>query len=158
MFDALITRSVLKDDEGNISGVVLITRDITEHKQAERALIESEKRFRTTLDNMLEACLIIDFSWRYVYANDAAARLGHRAKEERIGRTLMEVFPGIEKQDTFFHLKRCMENRTPEEYETEFTFPEGNKGWFEVRVEPVPEGIFILYLEITARKLGEQKP
>ncbi|MBI2859891.1 MAG: PAS domain S-box protein [Chloroflexi bacterium] len=131
--------------------------DITERKRTEQALAQSEKRLRTTLDSMLEGCIILDFNWRYVYANDAASRLGHRTRQERLGRTLMEVFPGIEAQDTFAHLKRCMEERVPDYYETEFTFPEGEKGWFEVRAEPVPEGMLVLYEEITQRKQAEQR-
>ncbi|MBI2869534.1 MAG: PAS domain S-box protein [Chloroflexi bacterium] len=128
--------------------------DITERKRVEQSLRESEKRFRSVLDNMLEGSVILDFNWRYLYVNDAAVRLTGANREQRIGRTLMEVFPGIEQQDTFVHLKNCMENRTREQYETEFVFPGGRKAWFEVRCEPVPEGIFLLYLDITARKTG----
>lgn len=109
------------------------------------------------LDGLLEACIILDFNWSYVYINDAAMKFTGRTKKERIGHTIMEVFPGIEKQDTFVHLKKCMESRTPEQYETEFTFPDGRKAWFEVRCEPINEGIFIFYLEITERKLADQR-
>ncbi|MBI4267107.1 MAG: PAS domain S-box protein [Chloroflexi bacterium] len=139
--------------EGETIGMRGIVVDLTESKRAERTLRESEKRLRTTLDSMLEGCVIIDFNWRYLYVNDAAAKFGHRTKEERLGRTMMEVFPGIEQQETFTHLRMCLEGRIPDRYETEFTFPEGNKAWFEVRVEPVPEGILILYWDITERKL-----
>lgn len=140
-----------------VSGVRGVAINITEQKMTEQTLKESERRLRTTLDNMLEGCVIVDFAWRYRYVNDAAVRLGRRTKEERVGRTMMEVFPGIEKQATFAYLKRCMENRVPEQYETEYTFPEGNKAWFEVRVEPVPEGILILYFDINERKMTEQR-
>lgn len=133
--------------DGNVQGIRGIVVDITERKRAEQACIDSENRLRSIMDAMLEGCVILDFNWRYLYANDAAIRLTRRTKEERIGRTMMEVFPGIEKQDTFAHLKRCMETRTPETYVTEFTFPEGDKVWFEVRVEPVPEGLLVLYIK-----------
>ncbi|MDP3879153.1 MAG: PAS domain S-box protein [Dehalococcoidales bacterium] len=138
-------------------GVRGIAVDITERKQAELGLAESEKRFRTTLDAMLEGCVIIDFHWRYLYVNKAAVRIGHRTKKARLGHTMMEVFPGIEKQDTFSHLQKCMKDRVPDHYQTEFTFPEGNRIWFEVRAEPVPEGILILYEDITERKKLEEE-
>jgi GAF domain-containing protein len=41
----------------------------------DEALRESEERFHSTLDNMLEGCQIIGFDWRYLYLNAAAARL-----------------------------------------------------------------------------------
>ena len=34
----------------------------------------------------------------------------------------------------------------------EFVFPNGSTGWFELRIEPVPEGILILSIDITERE------
>lgn len=45
-----------------------------------------------------------------------------------------------------------MTNRVPHQIDTEFTFPDGSKGWFELRIEPVPEGILILSIDITKNK------
>jgi len=33
-----------------------------------------------------------------------------------------------------------------------FKYPEGDKPWFEFIIQPVPEGIFILSLDITTRR------
>lgn len=128
---------------------------IEQQKQRERAeeeLRASEERYRTTLDSMLEGCQIIGFGWKYLYANDAAAWHGQRAKEELLGRTMMEMYPGIEKTEMFAALKNCMEKRTPHRMENEFTFPDGSKGWFDLSIQPVPEGIFIVSLDITESK------
>ncbi|MBI2851900.1 MAG: PAS domain S-box protein [Chloroflexi bacterium] len=133
----------------------MAAQDITEHRLTLRALEESEKRFRSTLDNLREGCVILDSSWRYLYANDASIRFARRTKEQRLGHTMLEVYPGIEKTEAFARLRRCMEQRIANTYETEFTFPEGITAWFEVHVEPVPEGIFVLYLDITERKQKE---
>lgn len=120
-------------------------------------LKRSEENYRRTLDNMLEGAQIIGFDWKYIYLNDAAEKHGQKPKEALLGRTMMEVYPGIDKTEMFARLKRCMEQRAPQRMENEFDYPGGEKGWFELSVQPAPEGIFILSQDITARKLEEER-
>ena len=122
----------------------------------EAALSESEARFRGTLDRMLEGCQIIDYDWRYVYVNDAAAAQARRQVDELIGRTMTECFPGIEQTTMFAELRHCMEQRTGAHVENEFAYPDGSIGWFELSIQPAIEGIFVLSLDITARKRIEK--
>ncbi len=120
-------------------------------------MMREETRFRNTLDSMMEGCQIIGFDWRYIYVNDAAAKHGRRAKEELLGHTMMEMYPGIENTEMFRVLRKCMESRTSQHMENEFAFPDGYKGWFELAVSPVREGIFILSEDITERRLIAQE-
>ena len=129
--------------------------DITERKRSEQALRESEERYRFLFDNMLEGCQIIGFDWRYLYINDSAAKYGRQAKEELLGHTVMERYPGIEATGMFAVLRDCMEERTTNHTEFKFTYPDGGEAWFEFSIQPVPEGIFILTLDITERKQAE---
>ena len=115
-------------------------------------LAGSEARYRRTLDTMLEGCQIIGFDWRYLYVNDMAAHHGQRPKHELLGYTMMEAYPGVEKTGLFTVLQRSMQERCIARIENEFTYPDGTSAWFELNIQPVPEGIFILSLDITARK------
>ncbi len=126
-----------------------------EDNPVEGELVGPEERYRRILDSMLEGCQIIGFDWRYLYVNDAAARQGRRVREELLGRTMMEMYPGIEGTAMFASLRRCMQKRVSHRMENEFTFPDGGSGWFELRIAPVPEGVFVLSLDITERKRME---
>lgn len=129
--------------------------DVTERREAEDVLRRSEARYRSTLDSMLEGCMIIDRDWRYLYVNDAAARHGHGERSALEGRTMPEMYPGIEESEIFGRYRRCMEDRVAQRFESSFTFADGSSGWYEFSVEPVPEGIFVLSVEITERKRAE---
>jgi PAS domain S-box-containing protein len=145
------------DDSGEFSGYIGHCVDITDRKKAELDLRESEERFRSTLDNMLEGCSIIGFDWSYLYLNNTACIHNRRRLEEMEGRALAEIWPGIEKTDLFHYLKSCMGNRTPHNIENEFVFPDGSSGWFDLSIQPVPEGIFMLSVDITERKKAENE-
>src|SRR5688572_14502042 len=95
--------------------------------------------YYSVLDNLLEGCQIISFDYRYVYVNEAVAKQGRRSREELLGRTMMELYPGIETTHMFSLLTACMTERKPAELENEFTFPDGSLGWFALKIEPVPE-------------------
>jgi len=112
----------------------------------------SEERFQGTLDNMVEGCQIIDRQWRYVYVNAAAAAHGRRTREELLGRSLLECYPGFDQTPVFTVMRRCMEERVGARVKNEFVAPDGTRAWFELIVQPAEEGIFILSLDVTERE------
>jgi PAS domain S-box-containing protein len=148
---------LLKNETEDIVGTLSSGADITELKKTEKALKESEERFRSTVENMREGYQIIDRNWHYAYINDAAAIQGRRTKEELQGQSMKEMYPGIENTEMFSQLRNCMTKRMHHQMENEFIFPDGSKGWFELRMEPVPEGILILSLDVTKRKQIEKE-
>ena len=110
-----------------------------------------------TLDHLLEGCQIIGPDWRYLYVNAAAAQHGMRSPEELIGRTMMEAYPGIDETHLFTLLRRCMDEGVPAELENEFALPDGSRSWFALRIQPVPEGVFVLSIDISERVRMERR-
>lgn len=147
----------VRDQNGKITGFISVNREITERKRAENAALESEARYHRVLDTMMEGCQIIDFDWRYVYINGVAAEQGKRTPGELLNHTMMEMYPGIENTELFGVLRQCMLERTARRMENRFTFPDGSVGWYELSIQPVNEGIFILSTDITRRKQTEEE-
>lgn len=114
-----------------------------------------EDQYRRTLDSLLEGFQIIGFDWTYQYVNPAAAQHGRRSPQELIGRRMGEAYPGIEQTALFDILRRSMTERTSQTIENQFTFPDGTMRWFEIRVEPVPQGICVYSADIQDRKDAE---
>ena len=140
-----------------VSLIIYFYQNVNEKNQATiqdrtHELKNAKDETEGILDNMLEGAQIVDAGWRYVYVNDAAAKQGRRAKGALLGRTMMEVYPGIEGTPMFDRLKQCMETHAPQNMENEFQFPDGDKAWFDLRIEPVPQGVFILSVDITEKK------
>jgi len=140
----------------------LVKQRLKKDIQAKNNLLKSESRYRTTLEYMMEGCQIIDFDWRYQFLNETAAKHGKLTREELIGRTMMDAYPGIEATTMFKKLEKCMVERTPQRLENKFKYPDDSIGYFDLRVEPIPEGIFILSFDITDSKtalmqLGESE-
>lgn len=169
-FWASVMIHTLRDGDENISGFIKITRDLTERKKLEeqlleanqnlealvversRKLIETEQTFQNILDNMIEGVQIHDFNWNYIYVNKTLERYSGSSKENLLGHNLLEIYPGIEKSELFEVLNKCMTNRVAEHFESEFIFPDGRLSYYELSIQPVPEGLFILSVDITEKK------
>ena len=111
-----------------------------------------------TLNALFMGFQVIGFDWTYLYVNPAAAGHGRTSPEALIGRSMLEVYPGIDQQEPLFSvLRRAMTDRTSHVFENQFAFPDGTLRWFHVRVDPVPEGICIYSVDINDRKRAEIK-
>ncbi len=75
---------------GRLVGTVVTFLDITERREAEQALIESEGRYQT-LVNLSPDAMIVNYHGKYVFANQAAARLfGADSPRELLGQEGLE--------------------------------------------------------------------
>jgi PAS domain S-box-containing protein len=49
-----------------------------------------------------------------------------------------------------------MKERKPQRIDNEFVYPDGQKAWFELRLQPIPQGVFIFSMDINDRKKYEE--
>lgn len=110
----------------------------------------------TVLDSLLEGFQVIDHDFRYIHLNEVALAHARSSPAQLLGRTMMECYPGIENTEMFHALRRCLEERVSHVMENEFTYPDGSTAHFELRIEPVPQGVCVLSLDVSARKATER--
>jgi len=79
------TKMPLRDPEGKIVGTFGISRDITNRKRVEKALQESDEKFRALADAAQDAIVVLDADDQILFWNQAAERLFGYSKAETIG-------------------------------------------------------------------------
>ncbi len=151
--DMFVSGRIIELDARRVMHCVFF--DITERKRIESALRQSERRVRDTLDGILEGCQLIGFDWRCLYINEPAAVHNRRPSAEVLGKTLMQAWPGFEQAAAYRLIDRGLRERVATQDEVEFVFPDGGRGWYDLRVQPVPEGVLLLSVDVTERKQAE---
>jgi PAS domain S-box-containing protein len=88
MRSAITNRWVLQRVYPSPSGLTVYFRDVTEHRQAEETLRESQARYQSLFDHCLDGVLLTAPSGETLAANPAACRMLGRTEEElcRLGR------------------------------------------------------------------------
>lgn len=138
-----------------------IARDITEQRMAERALRESEERYRELFENSRDAIYVHDLQGRYVSVNRAAEELSGYPREEILGKHYSNfVLPKYLKtvRENF-----CLKLDVPLEttYETQILCKDGTRKPVEVSSRIIykngqPQGVQGTARDITERKRAQR--
>lgn len=118
-------------------------------------LSAKEKQYQLVLDNLLEGAQILDREWRYIYVNNSLTKQARYSAEEMLGSKMIDLFPGIDETQLFKELSKVMQSGVPTRFENSFNYPNGEVAHYELSIEPVQEGIFVLSMDITDRKIKE---
>jgi PAS domain S-box-containing protein len=96
-FWASVVISAMRDDAGELLGFAKVTRDLTEQRKAQDALIVSEERFRLMVNAVRDyGIFMLDPNGKVATWNEGAARIkGYRA-EEIIGQHFSKFYPEVD--------------------------------------------------------------
>jgi PAS domain S-box-containing protein len=84
---------VLKDDEGNLSGLRGTCQDVTERRLAEDAHRASEMRFRALVQSAPDGVVVVDHDGRIVLMNEQTNRLLGYETDELLGSSVDVLLP-----------------------------------------------------------------
>lgn len=108
-------------------------------------------------DNISDGIQVLDNELRYLYLNNACIKQAREPKERLLGNKITEVYKGIENTELYSKLNECIKEKKSYNFENEFVYPDGKRGWFLLRIEPVDKGIIIFSTDITELKQKEER-
>jgi PAS domain S-box-containing protein len=89
----LRTKVPLRDNNGEVIGLVGVARDVTQSQTAQAALRESEMRFRSVAQSAGDAIVSADKDGNIIFWNRAAARIFGYAEQDVLGKAMTMLMP-----------------------------------------------------------------
>ncbi|MBI1282394.1 MAG: PAS domain S-box protein [Anaerolineaceae bacterium] len=85
------TKVPIKDSEGNITGIVGVTRDITQNKKIDAALRNSEEQFRSTFTYAAIGMALIGLDGKWLQVNNAVCEIVGYSEQELLTKTFQDI-------------------------------------------------------------------
>lgn len=148
--------SILKDD-GETSGALFVTRDVTDRKRAEEALRESENRSRAILNTLPDLMFIYSRDGYYLDYHASDHCLLYVEPEKFIGKSIFEVLPGEVAGRFFKAFKDACKTNELQIIDYALDVPGGLKH-FEARITSLDEQRLIAIIrDVTEQKENEKQ-
>ncbi|MGD2135910.1 MAG: PAS domain S-box protein, partial [Gemmatimonadales bacterium] len=158
--DCELTSTLRCAADGTILGYQGIVRDVTEQREAERALRASEERYRRLVEMSPDA-IVVHKHGGIVFANDAAASLvGASAPEALLGANVLDFVAAQDRETVMARIRQVVTSGAgaPPEEET-FVRLDGTEVAVEVQGVPVEfegeDAVQVVARDISARKKAE---
>ncbi len=155
--------SFLKDDTGNISGMLGIARDISDQKKAEKELRESEMRSQALVKAIPDLLFRFNREGMYLEAVVKDEVLLHPKEREPfrqnklIGKAMAEVLPPPIVDNFMTGIEKTLASREIQIIEYSYN-SKGSEHYFEARLAPIGKTeVVSIVRDITERKSHEAK-
>jgi len=151
----------LKDKNGSPQKIVFSSRNITEHKHAEMALLESEQRFKTIIKNLPGAVFAHDLEGRFLFVNKTASTITGYSEQELLSMTVPDIDSNEFTKDERHQLWHSLNIGESKTIQSTHTRKNGSKYPVEIHLNAISLGnqpvILPIAIDITERKKAEKE-
>jgi len=149
---------------GGAPARLLMLQDITSDRKVERALADSQQRFRAVFESSLQGIFLFDLQGRVLEMNPTAAKMARELmdREPRLGETMIPLLP----EDLRGRVEECFDRSAKGEnlrVELDVRRTHDLVDWYEGIFNPVRgkdgriSGVCVSLLAVTDRKNAESK-
>jgi len=146
------------NENGNPKRMIGSIQDITERKQAEEKIRESESRLSAVIENTSDLSLSIDLNYRILTINEAGkSEFKNRLKVDvEIGQNMMELVPDNLKKKWKTRYDRAFKG---ERFivEDENEYPDDEEYYSEVSFNPIWSGNEVVGVSVFSRNITDRK-
>jgi PAS domain S-box-containing protein len=155
--DILLTIDMIPETKKSVASLL----DITERKNTERTIRESEEKYRTLIESATDSIMIIR-EGKIQYINPALSLMSGFSEQELVGRPFIEYVSTEDREKVIqYYSKRTNGDTAPIGYEMKAIKKNGEEVQFEVTASLfsyMGDGAELVFLhDITERKLIENK-
>lgn len=145
------TEPITDAQTGAVTDVLVSFSDITEHKKSQEALIESEQRYRSYIENAPQGLFVADRSGQYLVANQAACDITGYSEDELLTMSIPDVLHEDSREQGRAHFQRVVDTGTSSG-ELKFVRKDGSAYFMLVNAIALSEDIFMAFcVDITDR-------
>jgi PAS domain S-box-containing protein len=144
----------VRDAEGNLIGAVLVFRDVSGRRQAEKKLEAAERQCRALLESIADCFVSVDADRNLTYANAVAEERFHLSAESSTGKPLRGLIPQFDTPEIAKALDRAIREGQTTVVEG---FAASNGCWYDLVFYPHEEGASLYIRDITSRKRREDE-
>lgn len=141
----------IRDDDGTLTGIVMVFRDIEERRTTERQRDAVTERLDQVLSVTSEAIITVDRLWTMTFANPQATKV----YGDVVGANIWEMFPDANFEGSPFvqSFYAAMNDGLPGDFEAYYPAP--LDAWLHIMVYPTRDGIVTYSRDITQQRQSQ---
>jgi PAS domain S-box-containing protein len=134
-----------------------LEKEIEGRKRSERALTESERQFRSLVENSNDIIYTINLSGKFLYMNPVAARITGFPEEELMGKHYLSlVRPDFHEELKILYKKQFYENISRTYAEFPIIIADGTSRWIGQNVQPLMKDDKVVGFHAIARDINDR--
>ncbi|OEC85175.1 MULTISPECIES: PAS domain S-box protein [Methanobacterium] len=138
---------------------IAIAHDITERKEAEKELFESEQKYKTLFNSTPDYTILVGVDGNLMDVNGAAQEVTGLSEENLVGKnfTELEILLGEEMHLHIEKVSQILKGRTVKPYESKFIDKNGETHYVETYLKPLKKNGKLFAFDVIAHDITKRK-